>query len=489
MAKCIQCGRQIPAFTFRKLCQWCVQHEAAQRGESGEENLQRVIPAPWVRRESTITLTHVIFGANLAVFLAMVLTTRSIDDFPGMVEVRFGANYGPATLSGDWWRLLTYMFLHGGMFHIFFNMWCLWDLGAMCESLYGRWTYGAIYLITGIAAGLASVGWNPGVLSVGASGAIFGLAGALAASFYLGELSVPREALRCVLRSLAFFIGFNVLFGFGWNIFFGESMGGIDNAAHVGGLISGAILGAMIARLAPHYDAYMRRATVLGVVALAVLGAGWRVRQWRGPAMRAARAFEVLGENNADTIPRLRILAKQEPNSAPIHALLAEAYFNQQRFAEAEAEFRRVVELKPKSAEARYNLGVTYLNEKRPADARTVFSDMLAQGLSPSEAHYGLGLADAAEGKNDQAITEFKIATANGEHPTGIYFDMGRVYARQKMYDDAIAAYLQDKEKSGDYPELDNALADAYQAKGMTQQSREARNKAAQLAKQSGQTK
>ena len=77
--------------------------------------------------------------------------------------------------------------------HIAFNMWCLWDLGALCESLYGRWTFAAIYLITGVAGGLASVGWNPGVLSVGASGAIFGLAGALIASFYLGEFSLAEH--------------------------------------------------------------------------------------------------------------------------------------------------------------------------------------------------------------------------------------------------------------------------------------------------------
>ena len=78
-------------------------------------------------------------------------------DFPGKVMI-LGANYGPLTLSGQWWRLLTYMFLHGGLMHIAFNMWCLWDLGALCESLYGRWTFAAIYLITGIAGGAGQRG-------------------------------------------------------------------------------------------------------------------------------------------------------------------------------------------------------------------------------------------------------------------------------------------------------------------------------------------
>src|SRR5690348_11524399 len=73
MANCIQCGRKLPPFTFKKVCQWCKQHEAAQRGENTDDVKQHVMPAPWVHRESTITLTHVLFGANLAVFLGMQL--------------------------------------------------------------------------------------------------------------------------------------------------------------------------------------------------------------------------------------------------------------------------------------------------------------------------------------------------------------------------------------------------------------------------------
>ncbi len=154
-----------------------MQHEAAQRGELDEDAKQPVIAAPWVQRESSITVTQVILGSNVMVFIAMVLASGPSLDFTGKVMVHFGANFGPFTLSGDWWRLLTYMFLHGGLMHIAINMWCLWDLGTLCEHLYGRWTFGAIYLITGIAGGVASVGWNPQVLSVGASGAVFGLAG------------------------------------------------------------------------------------------------------------------------------------------------------------------------------------------------------------------------------------------------------------------------------------------------------------------------
>src|SRR5580658_11216771 len=239
MANCIQCGRKLPGLTFgKKICQWCVQYEAAKRGEESEDAKQIVMPAPWVRQSQVgVSLTQVLLGVNVAVFLLALA-------YPSLENV--GANYGPLTMTGQWWRLVTYMFFHSGWIHIAFNMWCLWDLGTLCESLYGRATFAAIYLITGIAAGLASVGWNPEVLSVGASGAIFGLAGALIASFYLGEFSLSSVAIQGTLRSLLIFAVFN--------LFLGGFFGGIDNACHIGGLVSGLILGALIAVVAPQLD-------------------------------------------------------------------------------------------------------------------------------------------------------------------------------------------------------------------------------------------
>ena len=487
MANCIRCGRQLPPFSWKKICQWCVRHEAAQRGEEGDDVRQPVTPVPWVRQgESTITLTHVIFGACIAVFIAMLLATGDpaaylLDpsrQFPSRVSIPFGANAGPFTLSGDWWRLLSYMFLHGSTLHILFNMWCLWDLGKLCESLYGRWTYAAIYLITGVGGGLASLIWNPRVLSVGASGAIFGLAGALLASLYLGEFSLPRFAIGATLRSLAFFIGFNLLFGAGFNIF-GGGAGGIDNACHVGGLVSGLALGALIARLAAQTDAPVRRASVVGIVAFAVLAAGLGVRQWRGTPIRLAREFE---EANGDQIAKLQLIVKQKPNLVPGHFMLAQAYVEHERYPEAEAELKKVLELQPGNVDAQVDLGTIYLEEKRPQDAQNVFAQMIARDAGSADGHYGMGLVLASQQDYQAAVDEFRKAAASPDkHISGIYYQMGNSYANLKKYDDAIAAYSKEKELSGDNPDVESALADAYAAKGMTQQSQDARNRAAQM--------
>jgi len=472
MAKCIRCGRQLTAFSLRKICPWCKQHEAIQRGEIVQDDVpQPVIRRPWaVRNESNISLTHILFGANVAVYLAMAIGSGTVVNFPGHALL-FGANYGPYTLTGQWWRLLTYMFMHGGILHIAFNMWCLWDLGALAESLYGRVTYGAIYIITGAGAGLASVAWNPGVLSVGASGAIFGLAGALIASFYLGEFSLPSVALRGTLRSLLIFAAFN--------LFFGTMFAGVDNAAHIGGLVIGLILGAAIAKLAPHEGS--DRLGVIALVLLALIGAGAGVRRWRSGPMRTALAFQALGGSQGDPVARLKMIIEQNPSLAPAHFALAQTYFEQQKFSEAEAEFKKVVELQPKSTRARFDLGMTYLSLNRPEDAKATFNGMIQQGLNTGDAHYGIAMALAMQDKHQDAIQEFQAAVKDGADMSGIYSEMGNSYAKLKMYDDAISAYLKEKEKNGNTPDLENALADAYQGKGMTKEAQDARNEAMQL--------
>lgn len=283
MANCTRCGRQLPPFSFKKICQWCVQHEAAQRGEESHEVKQQVMPAPWVRRsQSTISLTQVLFGANIAVFLAMALASGSLMGFSGEVAEKLGANVGPFTLSGEWWRLVTYMFLHAGLLHIAFNMWCLWDLGALAESLYGRWTYAAIYFATGIAGGLGSIIWNPRVFSVGASGAIFGLAGALIASFYLGEFSLPSVAIGGTLRSLVIFAVFN--------LFLGGLFPGTDNGCHIGGLVSGLGLGAVIAKIAPHHEHAERRVALFLVFGVILAGCAFALASHYGLPLRIGRS-------------------------------------------------------------------------------------------------------------------------------------------------------------------------------------------------------
>jgi rhomboid protease GluP len=103
------------------------------------------MPAPWARGGITRPVTQAIFGLNVAVFLGMVLAGSSVLDPTTQQLIHWGANSGRLTLSGEWWRLVTSMFLHVGIVHIALNMWCLWSLGSLAESLYGPWMFGAVW--------------------------------------------------------------------------------------------------------------------------------------------------------------------------------------------------------------------------------------------------------------------------------------------------------------------------------------------------------
>jgi membrane associated rhomboid family serine protease/predicted Zn-dependent protease len=476
MANCIRCGRQLPGFSFgKKICQWCVQHEAYQRGEIVEDAKQPVMRTPWVRSgESSIGLTQIIFGINVAVFLGMGLAGSTIMDFSPQETIRWGANWGPLTLSGEWWRLLTCVFVHGGIIHIAFNMWCLWNLGALAESLYGRWTYAAIYLICGVGASLASVAWHPGTPSVGASGAIFGLAGALIAAFKLGEFSVPRSALSGTLRSLAMFVIYNLIFG--------AAIGTTDNAAHIGGLVTGLILGALIAVLAPQHDRDVRRVAIFAAVTLVMAGGAAELAHYHGLPLRLGRASTLVEDGKSDrAVGQLEKIVKQRPNFVPARFGLAQSYFNQAEYAKAETELKRVLELEPQHAGARALLGMVYLNENRTQEAKDGFAQLLTQDPNNAAGHFGLGLALAAEDNHQAAVEEYKSAARIDPQSAGVNYNLGISYAKLNQTDNAIAAYLKERQQSGDDYELEAALASAYQVKGLTQQAEEARTQASRL--------
>jgi rhomboid protease GluP len=476
MANCAQCGRKLPQLSFgKKLCEWCVRHEAAQRGEEQEDTLQPVMPVPWAGGGvSTMMVTQAFVGICAAVFVAMGAATggASITEPTSQQLIEWGANSAQLTLGGQWWRLVTSMFLHIGVMHIFFNMWCLWDLGAMCESLYGHWTFAAVYLISGVGGSLASVWWHPIGVSAGASGAIFGIVGALIAAYYLGEFSAGQLAVSSRLRSILIFAGYNLVFG--------AIRGRTDNAAHIGGLVTGLILGALIARVAPGRDPFPRIAVILAGL-LVVFGSGAWLSRSRSYMIHYQRGSRLLEENKTDqALAELRTSIQQRPNYIPAHLELAHAYFNKSQFAEAEEELKRVLALEPGHAFAYFELGAVYLSQKRPQQAKEAFNHLLALDKSDASAHLGLGMALAAEENHPAAIEEYKLAAQFDPESESVYYHLGVSEVQLKNYDEAIAAFLKQQQSSDDY-NTELALSNAYRAKGMQAEAAAAMRKAEQL--------
>jgi len=194
----------------------------------------------------TVWLTYLLIFINLGVFL--VETVLGILWGAGLnattntcMLLLFGAKFNLFIQAGQYWRLITPIFLHIGIFHLLVNMFALRILGSDIESLFGTGRFLIIYLVSGVGGTIASMVFNSSI-SAGASGAIFGLIGAEAVFLYINRHSLGLFSDQR-LQSLLGIIIINLLFGF--------ATPGIDNAGHIGGLLTGALVGWL---LAPRYE-------------------------------------------------------------------------------------------------------------------------------------------------------------------------------------------------------------------------------------------
>jgi membrane associated rhomboid family serine protease len=257
------------------------------RASSGERS------KPW--------LTYAIIGLNALIWVAMVGT--GVDGFEPAATalLEWGGNLGLLTGSGQWWRLLTAMFLHAGILHLAFNLYFAWVVGRVCEQIFGGAAYAVVYFGSGVIASLVSALWQPAVVSIGASGALFGVFGAFLA-FTLRRRSVlPEEFVRSVRRNALVLIGVNLAIGI--------AIPGIDVVAHVAGLAAGFGIGYLIAALAekPVENARQARAVraraigaALIATALVVAGGVFAMPRWDNPLP----VFEDVGARHDELFER-----------------------------------------------------------------------------------------------------------------------------------------------------------------------------------------
>ncbi len=185
--------------------------------------------------------TSIILDLNIIVFLAMIFFGVDMMSPDTNELMKWGANRRYETTHGEYWRLLTCVFIHGGLRHLILNMFGLILASIMLEPLLGWKKYFMLYILTGICASLTSIYWYSNTASIGASGAIFGLYGAILA-LLIWDVVKSKKPSYGMLFFAIIYVGINLLWGM---------IGGIDNAAHVGGLISGLIIGSVLLKTLP----------------------------------------------------------------------------------------------------------------------------------------------------------------------------------------------------------------------------------------------
>ena len=241
------------------------------------------------RRWASAPATYLLVGINCAVYLIMV--ARGVSFWSPTVDqlMHFGADNAENVLVyGEWWRIVTAMFVHVGILHLATNMWCLWNLGLLAEPLMGSFGLFATYILTGAAGNLLSTCYNwvrpmhdaSGApffaAGAGASGAVFGIAGALIVLLKSKRLPIPQYELKRLRRSVIYFAAINLVIGLSVN--FGSGFTGveIDNSAHIGGCLCGLLFALpLVPRIGSprsEFQTRMRLAVAVVVILLVLFG-------------------------------------------------------------------------------------------------------------------------------------------------------------------------------------------------------------------------
>jgi rhomboid protease GluP len=321
-------------------------------------------------------ITYALLAINILVWLAMTLAGGSTNT---ETLIQFGAKANSLIAEGQVWRLLTSIFLHIGLMHLFFNSYALFIFGTQVEQLYGSARFLTIYLLAGLWGSLASFALGPN-LSAGASGAIFGLLGTMLA-FLRRHRDMLGDWGRQRMLNLWGIAIFNLVLGF--------TVPGIDNLAHLGGLLAGALLGWL---LAPEYRVDWDEEGHPGVTDSNSLLSRWWV-------VALALLLLVAGTGGAVALQR---------QSAPALILQGQRALTESDLSTAESLFRQAADRDPGSVEAHFFLGVTLTRQEQLAEAAQAYEHAIRLEPELAEAHWNLALAYAALDLPDRAIAEFE---------------------------------------------------------------------------------
>lgn len=364
-----------------------------------------------VRPKPRFVATPIILTLNVLVFALMALSGVSVLGPWSEDLLKWGASYGPLVFSGEWWRLFTAIFVHIGILHLALNMQCLWRLGNLAERLFGSGAFSLLYVLSGLGGALASLWWRSNVVSAGASGAIFGIAGGLVVVLYRGRFSVPQRVIQSNLTSILLFVAYNLFYGF--------AQSGIDNAAHLGGLVTGAAISALlIPTLSPARgrSRLVRFLVIIGAMLVLILGTAFV--KGRDPMANLMRAEALLEAGDTDqAIAEIENALERDPDLAMAHFLLGNAYLEKERHRDAIASYTQAVSLDPQLVEAYFNRGIANTVTAQYDDALADFDRAIELGLDDGQAFFLRGLVYADLGKRERAIADLEKALVLGLDP------------------------------------------------------------------------
>jgi membrane associated rhomboid family serine protease/Tfp pilus assembly protein PilF len=430
MSNCICCGDDLPASAEPgEVCPAC---------ESSMEQDVQPTPAEGLPHPSAqFPITKTLVAINLCVFVLMAIVRQY---WPQSRDVEWGADWGPLTLGGQWWRLLTSTFIHVDGAHLLVNLFTLWILGKRAEQIFGRWIFLLFYLSCGLAGSIASLAIHPELVSCGASAGIFGLAGGLISVYGLKGLTLTKGA-RWKLVLLILWTA--------WNVYPDASTQRINNAAHAGGLISGLIVGALLS--SAFAGTTQRRRWVFSGMAAVLLLAAISVHHYRqGYVIPLGNAIRAIHEGRTDDgLRELHVALQKKPDSMLANLMAARVYLDRRDYPNAEAAARRALAVDHDDDLAIYLLGITELQTGRCKEAQELVLERI-YGINEIERY----------GKTTTLLTLKCNKVAEGDR-----------YLRENQLDQAIDAYKKALQSEPGSYQAQIGLGNAFQAKGMPKEA------------------
>lgn len=425
--------------------------------------------------QQNFVVTNVLLGLNIGIFLLMLLNHVPLMSATSNQVLRWGANFGPLTLGAQPWRVLSNIFVHIGLIHLIGNMWALFVLGRLAESLYGRTGFLLIYLCTGVVGTMTTAWWNPLVVSAGASGALMGIVGALVATLYAGRLPLPKKAVRPVLVTLVFWGALTLVYGFATS---GSGNARIDNAAHVGGLIAGLILGYSVGHhLGSEAVERHLRWRVYAVMLLMIAGFGFFVRARSGYVVVLDKSRQLLLARKPDeALKILKAAVQRDPTEPTLHLRMAEAYVLKSDFANAESEYKRSIALFPNAPESWAGLAEIYGKQQKWAEAAANYrkaAEAARKNVPEQDAYlwYNAGTMYSRADRQAEAVQAFQKAVGSNPYLAEAWYAMGISQLNQKQVPQAVQSLQMAVQLRPNHAEMHLWLGNALLAAGQEQRA------------------
>ncbi len=278
------------------------------------------------QRSQSTPVTYILIALNVLIFVAMLVGGAGFWHSPNDVQLRWGANFGPATQDGEWWRLGTAMFLHFGVMHLLLNSLSLWDAGQLVERMYGRWRFVTMYLVAGLCGNLLSLVLQGNqAVSGGASGAIFGIYGAALIFLWRERAAIAPHEFKWLFGGGSVFAIITIIMGF--------VIPGIDNAAHIGGFIAGSLMSIVLAQslTAKPMPIHYRGLAIAGLVLACVVLVNHIPKpkyRWSDELLLRSEINAFLYENQAINRSWLEIMHESKQGNQSFEALASKIDFS-----------------------------------------------------------------------------------------------------------------------------------------------------------------